>query len=499
MINFFPIKKVFNISKKYGHIIAIEQNNQSYSYKEFWNMISNLSKKILYSKKNPYVAIVGNKNVLSYVSFFSVLLSGGTYIPITSKLPLERIFKIISASQANIVICHSNQIRAFKKKYPKKIFFTEKDLSGKNNFDEIYPSKINKLAYIIFTSGSTGEPKGVCISRKSLEHYLKWLVTKLKIFKGSKCSQFPEIGFDLSVVDIYGSLCSGGTLCPADTPYSTAFPGRFIKDKKIEYLVSVPSLIDLILNSNDLTSYNLRSLKRVFFCGEPLLKRHAIGLFKAKKTIKIINTYGPTEATVSCTYKQINFKNIVSNPDPSIAIGKAIKGMKIQLTENGKISKKSGEIIIYGEQLASGYLNKKDNKNKFYFPKNKVAFFRSGDYAIVKKGEMYFKNRIDNQVKVRGHRIELEEINANIRSLGPGNVTTIVYLNKIICFIANKKKYKEKMIKKFLNKRIPDYMIPNYIFNLKKLPINQNGKLDYKFLFKVAKLKLNNKGQNVEK
>ena len=122
----------------------------------------------------------------------------------------------------------------------------------------------NNLAYIIFTSGSTGEPKGVCISRKSLDNYVKWLKLNFNIKKGFNCSQFPEISFDLSVADIYGTLCSGGTLIPAKTIYDKLFPGRFIKDKKINFLVCVPSLIDVIKNSSGLTKKNFTSLKSIF-------------------------------------------------------------------------------------------------------------------------------------------------------------------------------------------------------------------------------------------
>ena len=103
----------------------------------------------------------------------------------------------------------------------------------------------------------------------------------------------------------------GGTLCPVDNNFSKIFPGRFIKNKKINFLVCVPSLIDIIRNSNDLNKKNLKLLKRIFFCGEPLLKSQVRDIFKAKKSLEIINAYGPTEATVSCTYKKITQKNLI--------------------------------------------------------------------------------------------------------------------------------------------------------------------------------------------
>jgi len=491
MKQIYPIKKLFDISKKFGFSIAVEQSKDKYTYKDFSNMVINLSNKIISTKKGPTVAIVGEKNILSYVSIFSVLLSGGTYIPIASNLPIKRILKILSCTKIDIIICQSQKINLLKKKFPKKVFFTEKVLSKIQNAFYQKNIKINKLAYIIFTSGSTGKPKGVCISRKSLEHYVEWLNSNLKIKKGVKCSQFPEISFDLSVADIFGTLCSGGTLCPADTMFSKTFPGRFIKRKKINFLVCVPSLIDVIKNSKDLTKKNLISLKSIFFCGEPLLKTHVISLFKVKDKIKLINSYGPTEATVSCTKKEVKPNNLKNNKFHSISIGSAIPGMKIKLWENGKFSTSKGEIIIYGKQVAEGYLDKNENKNKFIFSKKYGVFFKTGDYVVVKKGEMYFKNRIDSQVKIRGHRIELDEITSNFVKFGIKKVTTIIFMNKIVSFYLGKKNFNMKSLEIFLKKNIPDYMIPNYIFKIKKFPLNQNGKLDLNNLSKIAEQKIN--------
>ena len=496
MKNFFPLNQIFKISKKYPNSIAVESSDISFSYKRFAQMVLNLSNQIISKKKRANVVIIGEKNILSYVSFFSVLEAGGTYIPISSNLPVERIFEIISLTKAEIIISKSKNLSLFKKKFPSKFFFSEKNLNfqiNKNNLRVKKDEKINELAYIIFTSGSTGVPKGVCISRESLNHYVKWLYTKLKIPVGSRCSQFPEIGFDLSVADIYGTLCSGGTLCPVDNNFGKIFPGRFIKNKKINFLVCVPSLIDIIRNSNDLNRKNLKLLKRIFFCGEPLLKSQVRDIFKAKKSLEIINAYGPTEATVSCTYKKITQKNLIKNIGQSISIGKTIRGMKIKLLERGKFSKRRGEILIFGKQLANGYLKKTENKNKFMYTKKEGFYFKTGDYVEIKNGEMYFKNRVDRQVKIKGNRIELDDITASLKKFGLKNITTIVLNNKIIAFYSDKIKINFLNIKRFLQKKLPDYMLPDYYFYIKKIPYNQNTKLDISYLIKLAKKKINEK------
>jgi len=490
MIAGYTLKRLSQISKKFPNTIAIKESSKDYTYKDFFNMVLDISNKILSRKKGSIIAIIGEKNILSYVSIFGVLMSGGTYIPISSSLPTKRIGRIITKGKANIIICNSNKLNFYKKIFPKKFFFTERNLSTNKKDCKIKVKKINNLAYIIFTSGSTGEPKGVCISRNSLDHYVKWLNLNFNIKKGHNCSQFPEISFDLSVADIYGTLCSGGTLIPAITVYDKLFPGRFIKNKKINFLVCVPSLIDVIKSSSDLTAKNLKSLKSIFFCGEALLRSHVENIFKAKKKIRIINAYGPTEATVSCTYKEVRYEDLNNKKFHSISIGAPIPGMKIKLLDQGKFSKKKGEIIIYGNQLAQGYLDKKDNKDKFFFSKKKSVYFKTGDFVEVNKEEMYFKNRIDTQIKIKGHRIELDEITTNLNKYGIKNVHTIILKDKIISFYSDKKKFKNKLILNFLKKYIPDYMIPDYIFKLNKFPLSYNGKLDVNNLTKLAKDKI---------
>tara|TARA_Y100000590_G_scaffold466302_1_gene641196 strand:+ start:6166 stop:7638 length:1473 start_codon:yes stop_codon:yes gene_type:complete len=490
MKNFIPIESLKQYSKKYRNNIALESENKKFSYKKIWNSIKTFASTISKIDETPLVVVVGRKGFLSYVSMLGVLLAGGTYIPISLNLPFKRIFKIILASKSKIIICPDDQKLVLKKRFPTMSILSEKNIFFKRKKNFLKKPKPNRLAYIIFTSGSTGEPKGVCISRESLNHYLKWLIKALKMGPGKRCSQFPEIGFDLSVADIFASLCSGATLIPAVSKYSNIFPGRFIKEKKITHLICVPSLIDIINNAQDLNKKNINSLETIFFCGEPLLKSHVSSIFKAKKRVKIINTYGPTEATVSCTFKRLSFSNFQKFSLTSMSVGKAIPGMKLRLQKGENLNNNEGEILISGIQVADGYLDKNKNKNKFFFNKKQRSFM-TGDYAIKKKGEIYFKSRIDNQIKIKGHRIELDEIDYNVRQLGYRNVNSVVLKKYIITFVANIKRINKNEITKKLSKALPEYMVPQYIVKINKLPINRNGKINKNKLIQSAKKIIN--------
>jgi len=223
-----------------------------------------------------------------------------------------------------------------------------------------------------------------------------------------------------------------------------------------------------------------------------LLKAQVESILKIKKNIKLFNAYGPTETTVSCTYKEVYSKDLKNKKFHSISIGRPIPGMKLKLLDNGKFSKKKGEILIYGDQVGMGYLDKKANKNKFFFSK-KNSHFKTGDYVVVFNNEMYFKNRIDNQVKIKGHRIELDEISSCLSRYGIKKIHTIAFDNKIVSFYTDKKKYNKKLVDVFLKKNIPEYMIPNFLFHIKKFPYTKNIKLNVDSLIKIAKKKLNAK------
>ena len=490
MKNLNLLQRVKNHSLKSGKKIALKIDKLNISYNQFWHFVDKLSLNILKIKKNSKVIIFGEKNVLTYVSIFSVLKAGGTYIPVSPNIPEERLLKIIKIVKPNIIINSKNSKKKIFKKF-KKIQFID-NLNYKANFNENknhYISnklKLNKLAYIIFTSGSTGEPKGVKISRESLNNYVNWIVPALKIKNDKSCTQFPDISFDLSVADIFATLCGGGTLIPAYNKYYEMYPARFIEDFKITHLVCVPSYIDLMINSGDLNSKTMRSLESIFFCGEPLMKYHVNSIFNAKKRIKIMNAYGPTEATCSCTYKILTNSNFKKSVYTSMSIGKPIPGTRIILKKNNKENKSEGEIFIRSKQVGDGYINKDANHNKFFF-KNKFREFKTGDYAIKKGGDLYFKNRIDNQIKIKGHRIELDEINHNLEKMGFKKVISIVSRDKIYSFISNNKVFKKKIIINKLSKFLPNYMMPNEYFFIKRFPLTKNKKIDTLSLLKNLK------------
>ena len=468
----YKIYKISQINPKHTAI----SSNKKISYGVLWQLASNLAF-FLNKKKIKKICILQNENddFICYVSMIASLMSGATYIPINSSTPLNRLKFIIESTKANLLISNKKPIGNFECK-----ILSTKDVLKLKTIKNFKIKKSKKDAYIIFTSGSTGKPKGVRISRESMDHYILWIIKSFFNDKVIRCSQHPGIGFDLSVADIFGTLSGGGTLFPIQNTYDKLFLNKFINKNKLSHWISVPSAVDLIFDGNYLKKNDVKSLKKMFFCGEVLKKIHLQKIFKYNKNIKVINSYGPTEATVSCTSIKLNSKNFLNFCKPTVSFGKPIENMKIGFVEKNK--KSQGEIFISGPQISEGYIQENLNVKKFKNIKNKKSFI-TGDICRIVRGNFYFLNRIDRQVKILGNRIELDEIDRVIGDLTSNTAHSIIYKNKIYSFFIGKNLKNNLNIK--LNKYLPKYMLPNKIIKIKKLPKNKNLKIDEKKLIKL--------------
>ena len=453
--------------------ICIEKGSEKLSYKEFWDLCNKFSAFLSHYSKNktPVVCVFEQRNFIDYVSIIGTLISGGYYIPINKATPPKKIGAIIKSTGANFFVNESLQNLNFKK--TQAISF----LDIKNFNINVKKNLVSKIAYILFTSGTTGKPKGVVIQKKSLENYVKWITDKIKLDNNSICSQIPSIGFDLSVADIYLSLCSGAKLVIPDS-IDNIFPARWIKKKKISHIICTPSLIDYIIASNQLNKSNFKDVKLVFFCGEPLYESHVKKLFKANKNIKIINAYGPTEATCSMTCCDINYRNYKNKSINTMSLGLPIRGMGIRLFNKSLVNNKEvGEILIHGIQLASKYFKQDILTKKKFFYINGIRYYKTGDLGFYKHKNLFFFARDDKQIKIRGFRVELNEIDHFINKFGYSVCKSIFFKKKIISFIKRPKIDNVKLIN-YLKTKLEDYKIPYKIIKINKFPLNKNGKID---------------------
>ncbi|PCI40923.1 MAG: hypothetical protein COB46_05495 [Rhodospirillaceae bacterium] len=469
-------------AEKWPNHDAILTRQETISYQDFAQKVRRLAHEIVSLGKAPRVLIALDQGVDAYAAIFATLYAGGYYAPLNTTAPQSRHRLVLDSFQPDIVIVSKTTSALIDDGGHKTIVVEDINTTELNE-----PQDAHELAYVIFTSGSTGVPKGVEIRRMSLAHYINWAVKYLKLGPEERVSQHPNIGFDLSVLDIYGALCSGACLVPIIGAKDRMFPAEVIRDLNITTWISVPSMIDFMHRAGQLTTKHLSGLRQLFFCGEPLLKAHLEKLFGALPKVSVINAYGPTEATVSCTAQSLSATNYQEFcKEGSVSFGEVIPGMTIELHQDG-ISGNEGEIILAGPQVAKGYW-KDPERTQDRFDESGPSF-STGDWARKENGKYYFVQRTDRQVKIQGNRLELGEIDVALRQCGATASATVYVEQKLISYVEGDASLDVDKLRLNLREFLSSYAIPCKIIWLDMLPRNSSDKIDHGALSKRAKEK----------
>ena len=363
------------------------------------------------------------------------------------------------------IICPEEHYEYLSSKFTNHNFYTPKDYNNK-----LLDAEKDDAVYMLFTSGSTGVPKGIKISNLNISSYIQAFIKRNSITNQDKLMQMNDLTFDLSIHSIFLSFICGACLYIPDSN-NKINPNKFI----ISHL--------RLLKSNV-----FQSVKYIGFCGETLPFDNAILIAEAAPNAKLENIYGPTEATIACTYFEFN-KNTkeLTEYTGSMPIGKAYDGMEVFLIDEDKniINNSVGQIVLSGKQLAKGYINNEvQTKAKFIKIDNKDCYL-TGDLGRWVNGELVFLGRNDAQVQIRGYRVEIYEIENAISKIEnivsnaviPTPVNGSTYEN-LTAFITSKGSIDTNQIKAVLAQKLPDYMVPNKYIILDNMPLNSNGKID---------------------
>ncbi len=463
---------------------AVVSSHGSVSYGELETLSRRLARAMLERAQAPRVLIHLPQCAEAYAAMFASLLAGGTYAPTNVSAPPTRQQMVLDSFQPSVVVTDENYAATLglEKLDPRVV-----NVATLPATELDHTAEPNELAYVMFTSGSTGQPKGVMVPRSALAHYIEWALEAMSIAPSDRWSQHPNIGFDLSVLDIYGALCGGATLYPIDNPRDRLVPGETIRRHGLTIWNSVPSVIDLIQRSGHVTAEHFASLRLITFCGEPLLETHLDAIFSARPDIVVHNTYGPTEATVSFTLVRLRADTYGDFCHHSVALGEPIKGMGFHLVDGG--SSAEGEIVISGPQLALGYWQDEEQTSAA-FCRMKIDgrtqfVYRTGDWAQRRGSQVYFVRRIDRQVKIHGNRLELGEVDTALRACGAPMACTILFDGELNSFIECSNNFDLAALRQEVAKRLPSYGVPSRIHSLDELPRNDNDKIDAKALHEL--------------
>jgi len=484
---------------KHKEKIAIIDNESKLTFNELEKCAKNLCHhiNIKTNATNQPVSIFLPKGVNSIIAFLGTLYSGNFYVPLDIESPQKRLDTIINNLEPKIIIT--------TKKYLEILLLQKLDKNRILLIDEIFNKKItynNKLilqnieniidvdpVYTIYTSGSTGTPKGVVISHRGVIDYIDWAVNCFYINSDTIIGNQAPFCFDNSTLDIYLCLATGATLIIIPK-YLFIFPVRlleYIKEKEINFIFWVPSVLTSIANIKLLDKVDVNCLKKILFAGEVMPMKHLNYWRKRLKNSLFANLYGPTEITVDCTYYIVekDFHN-----DESLPIGIPCRNSDVFiLNKDDKKADKNekGELCVRGSSLALGYWNnfKKTDEVFTQNPLNKNypdKIYRTGDIVYKnKEGLIIFVGRKDSQIKHQGYRIELGEIENAVLSISEIDNACVIYNDKdknIILFYESKNIVTPIEIRKELIKYLPKHMLPTVFTKLDKLPKNPNGKID---------------------
>ncbi len=470
--------------RKSPHKTAVVCNDVQLTYQQLYsysNKIAVFLKDRWNVTSEQVVVLAMSRTHFLVASILGVLRAGAAYLPIDLDYPEERVRHMLNISEANNVLID------FQEAEYKSVFLNKNTVeiqalingTGTLLFEKKYPN-LDDRAYIIFTSGTTGFPKGMGINHRALVDYVETFNSYFDVSKDDTFVQQASIAFDTMVEEVFPILTKGGKLVISENG------GKYIDElvalirtENVSVLSTTPAVINELNKLKEVPQ-----LRTLISGGDELKPFHVDRLINH---LSIYNTYGPSESTVCATY------NKVKSLSETNVIGSPIRNRVVLLLNNDKQTVPLGcigEIFIGGVGLTTGYLNYNENINfleSTYFEGE--SLYKSGDIGKwLSNGKVEFCGRKDNQLKINGYRIEVYDIENNLKQIE--DIDDVAVVSKeiandrkiLVAFYVSKLEISPDGLRNLLRNKIPFFMIPSRFIRLQQLPITINGKVDRKAL-----------------
>lgn len=454
-------------------------------------------------EKSP-VVVFGGQEYDMLATFVALTKSGHAYIPIDSHSALERVTAIVEVAQPSLIIA----INDFPLKDVNIPIFdlaaVQTAFAAKHPYEIVHPVKGDDNYYIIFTSGTTGKPKGVQISHDNLLSFTNWMITDKEFATPARPQMLaqPPYSFDLSVMYWAPTLALGGTLFAVPSAITQDFKQLFetILNLPIAIWTSTPSFADMAMLSEDFNAEKMPGITHFYFDGEELTVKTAQKLRDRFPNARIINAYGPTEATVALSAVAITDDMLTNMKRLPIGYTKADSPTFVIDEDGNKLPNgEQGEIIISGPAVSKGYMNNPEKTAEAFFEFEGLPAYHTGDVGtMTDEGLLLYGGRMDFQIKFNGFRIELEDVSQNLnKSQYVDSAVAVPRYNKdhkvqnLLAYVILKDGVKEqfereiditKAIKEDLQDIMMSYMMPSKFLYRDSLPLTPNGKIDIKGL-----------------
>ncbi|SDC95609.1 D-alanine--poly(phosphoribitol) ligase subunit 1 [Terribacillus halophilus] len=476
--------------------IAFRNGDERISYGMLWDRSSRLAGLIRNScqlKRQTPIVVYGHMGTDMPVSFLACVKAGYPYIPVDTSIPMERVRLIVEKSGAGLVIDTTNTVLELDN--VAVLHTTALQLDQEEAIGQDLWVGEEDVFYIIYTSGSTGNPKGVQVTAENLQSFTDWMTGDFSLGQGKVFLNQAPFSFDLSVMDFYPALQSGGTVHALDKEVINKPKLLFenLVHSDIQVWTSTPSFVQMCFPNPDFNAAMLPELETFLFCGEVLPLAVARELKERFPKATIFNTYGPTEATVAVTSMEVTEELLIK--DEALPVGYPKPDMRIFVVdETGSPlpDGEKGELIIAGPSVTKGYLGEVLLTEKAYGIMEGMQAYRTGDAGVLKDGLVYCQGRLDYQIKLHGYRMELEDIEFHLHQSEYIESAIIIpfapneEIEYLIAAVVPKEHDFEKeyqltaAIRKDLALRLPAYMIPRKFTYHEAIPMTMNGKADRK-------------------
>ncbi|UCJ07593.1 amino acid adenylation domain-containing protein [Chitinophaga pendula] len=470
---------------------ALVAGTDTYSYKWLETAAESLADYLLYEKQvtaGERVAVLAGRTVWSVVAMLGIWKAGAVYVPIDQHYPAERQLWMIKDAGINLILTTQPAI-TWADTYDCLHLHATASCLNRVVSGQLPAVASHQAAYIIYTSGSTGRPKGVIISHVSLAQLIAALKEAMVHQADWQYLLLSPLSFDASLKNILVPLSIGATLHLIEDSRDIPGLGKYISAHGIHAMHTAPAVWEELLHH--IPAAQLSSLCCISSGGEAMSRRLAQSLLSCFTGKNIYNTYGPTEITINATVHRVTEQTLLFNTPP---IGKPLSGYEVYILNDRKEPQPagiSGEICIGGTGLAMGYVQEEDAAGRYIngLPSLTQRLYRTGDKGVrLPDGEIIFQGRLDDQIKIRGYRIDPVEIDQHlIRFPGVQQVFTTGLKdtgadNYLVTYYTTNAPVERTALRQFLERHLPGFMIPATFVEVPLLALDINGKINRKQL-----------------
>jgi|GEM_PF-1195651 amino acid adenylation domain len=494
MVDVDIVNSFKNIVKAYPANIAIKTLANTYTYQQLDQLSDNIAKQLRADynvAEGDFVGLLTESTEWMVIGMLAILKAGGAYLPLDVDMPSNRLSGIIDDAKPACILTNAAFVAQLQDSGARVAIVEVLQNTFAGELEALQLSA-DAPVYLIYTSGTTGKPKGMVVTARNLLNYVGWLKAEFDINAKDSSILQSSYAYDLGYTSLWGCLLSGATLhvVSPEQRSDADWMVNYIVDNNLTYLKLTPSVFYLLLQASNLSHFSKSELHYIFLGGEKINVKMLQQFVSLKPDTVFVNHYGPTETTIGTIFHKIPSDSLESFSRKPV-IGTPISGNKVLIRNvDGEICLPGelGEICIGGIGVAKGYYNRDElNVEKFVEYADPVQSFRlykTGDLGYsLPDGRIVIEGRNDNQVKVRGHRIELGELQNALHKTGLDHlvlklVESSGFGQELVCYYKADQEIDVSQLRTALMALVPEYMIPSFFVRIKNIPLTANGKVD---------------------